>query len=558
LNKYEKHHMKTFKNLKSKIVNLQSSIKLIGFLLFCSVGFSQTMTSSVDSTQIKIGSQLNLILKAKVTLKDHVVFPERKFIGLMEVLESYPIDTIKDNDKLELIKKYGLTQFDSGVYKIPSIAVRINNKEYFSDSTTVRVNDVKVDTIVQPMFDIKPIVEVKKPASDWWKYVLFALLVIGLGFLAYYLIKKLQKNKKEEFLTYASPIEKALAHSDNLEKKSLWQNGNVKEYYSELTDIARVYIEEAIDIPAMESTSNELYKALRTETGKRNIKLSPSLLNQFNEVLKNADLVKFAKSQPIAEEIEQSKKIVNEFVVSLDKAIPRTQEEVENQFVEELKRKKVKKEKFNRIIISVGIALFFLVLSVFIFAYTIGYDYLKDNFIGHTSKELLEKEWVTSEYGDPAIKIETPRVLKRVVDERIQQNLLPSVKTLSTFAYGSVLDNFSITLNTTTFKDSVALNKDLAIESNVKILESQGAKNILVKAVDYEPTKELTGKKAYGTFTINNPIDKKEYKMAYEIVIFTQANSAQEFFLIYKDGDKDAEKMMERVRNSIELKKSSL
>jgi len=550
--------MKTFKNLKSIIVNLQSSIKLIGFLLFCSVGFSQTMTSSVDSTQIKIGSQLNLILKAKVTLKDHVVFPERKFIGLMEVLESYPIDTIKDNDKLELIKKYGLTQFDSGVYKIPSIAVRINNKEYFSDSTTVRVNDVKVDTIVQPMFDIKPIVEVKKPASDWWKYVLFALLVIGLGFLAYYLIKKLQKNKKEEFLTYASPIEKALAHSDNLEKKSLWQNGNVKEYYSELTDIARVYIEEAIDIPAMESTSNELYKALRTETGKRNIKLSPSLLNQFNEVLKNADLVKFAKSQPIAEEIEQSKKIVNEFVVSLDKAIPRTQEEVENQFVEELKRKKVKKEKFNRIIISVGIALFFLVLSVFIFAYTIGYDYLKDNFIGHTSKELLEKEWVTSEYGDPAIKIETPRVLKRVVDERIQQNLLPSVKTLSTFAYGSVLDNFSITLNTTTFKDSVALNKDLAIESNVKILESQGAKNILVKAVDYEPTKELTGKKAYGTFTINNPIDKKEYKMAYEIVIFTQANSAQEFFLIYKDGDKDAEKMMERVRNSIELKKSSL
>lgn len=528
------------------------------FLLISTFGFSQSLTSTVDSTQIKIGSQLNLILKAKVTLKDHVVFPERKFIGLMEVLESYPIDTIKDNDKLELIKKYGLTQFDSGVYKIPSIAVRINNKEYFSDSTSVIVNDVKVDTVSQPMFDIKPIVEVKKPASDWWKYVLFALLVIGLGFLAYYLIKRLQKNKKEEFLGYASPIEKALAHSDNLEKKSLWQNGNVKEYYSELTDIARVYIEETIDIPAMESTSNELYKALRTETGKRNIKLSPSLLNQFNEVLKNADLVKFAKSQPIAEEIEASKKIVNEFVLSLDKAIPRTQEEVENQFLEEIKRKKVKKEKFKRVIISVGIAVFFLVLSVFIFAYTIGYDYLKDNVIGHTSKELLEKEWVTSEYGDPAIKIETPRVLKRVVDERVQQNLPPTVKTLSKFTYGSLIDNFSITLNTTTFKDSVALDKDVAIEADVKFLESVGAKNILVKVADYEPTKELTGKKAFGTFTVLNPTDKKEYKMAYEIVIFAQAKSAQEFFLVYKDGDKDAEKLMERVRNSIELKKSSL
>ena len=210
------------------------------------------------------------------------------------------------------------------------------------------------------------------------------------------------------------------------------------------------------------------------------------------------------------------------------------------------------------VVISIGIAVFFFVLSAVIFAYTIGYDYLKDNFIGHTSKELLEKEWVTSEYGDPAIKIETPRVLKRVVDERVQQNLPPTVKSTSKFTYGSLIDNFSITLNTTTFKDSVALDKDVAIETDIKFLEAQGAKNILVKVEDYQPTKELTGKKAYGTFTVLNPVDNKDYKMAYEIVIFAQAKSAQEFFLIYKAEDKDAEKMMERVRNSIELKKSSL
>ncbi|HBK82247.1 MAG TPA: hypothetical protein DDZ41_01395 [Flavobacterium sp.] len=516
------------------------------------------MTSTVDSTQIKIGSQFNLILKAKVALTDYVVFPERKFIGQLEVLESYPVDTIKNNDKLELIKKYGLTQFDSGVYKIPPVAVKINNKYYFSDSSSVVVNSVKVDTISQPMFDIKPIVEIKKPSGDWWKYVLFILFVVGVGFLAYYLIKRLQKSKNDDFQTFASPIEKALAYSDKLEKKSLWQNGNVKEYYSELTNIARVYIEESIAIPAMESTSNELFKALRTETSKRNIKLSPALLNQFNEVLKKSDLVKFAKSQPIAAEIEESKQIVNEFLLSLDKAIPRTQEEIESQFIEELKRKKLKKDKFKRVVIATGIAIFFLLVSVLVFAYTIGYDYLKDNYLGHTSKELLEKEWVVSEYGDPAIKIETPRVLKRVVDERIQQNLPPTVKALSRFTYGSILDNFSITLNTTAFKDSVNLDKDLAIETDIKFLESQGAQNILVKVADYQPTKELTGKKAFGTFSITNPVDKQTYEMAYEIVIFAQANAAQEFFFVYREGDKDAEKLMERVRNSIELKKSSL
>ena len=528
------------------------------FLLLSSSGFSQSMTSTVDSTEIKIGSQLNLILKAKVTLQDHVVFPERKFIGLWEVLESYPIDTIKKDDKLELIKKYGLTQFDSGVYKIPSIAVRINNKDFFSDSTSVRVNDVKVDTVSQPMFDIKPIIEVKKPASNWWKYFLYLLFVIGLGFLSYYIIKRIQKNKKEEIIDFASPIEKALFHAEGLEKKNLWQNGYVKQYYSELTDIARIYIEEALDVPAMESTSNELYKALRTETGKRNIKINPSLLNRFNEVLRNADLVKFAKSQPIAEEIEESKKIVNEFLITLDKETPRTKEELDNLFAEEIKRKKAKKDKVNRILLSVGVILLALFISLGVFLRTIAYDYLKDNFIGHTSKELLEKEWVTSEYGDPAIKIETPRVLKRIVDERVQQNLPPKVKSLAKFTYGSLLDNFSITVNSTAFKDSVSVDKDLAIENDIKYLESQGAKNLTVKVDEYEPKKELTGKKAYGTFNVLNPVSKKELKMAYEIVIFAQANSCQEFFLIYKDGDKDAEKMMERVRNSIEIKKSSL
>lgn len=528
------------------------------FLLISSIGFSQSMTSTVDSTQIKVGSQLNLILKANVTLRDHVVFPERKFIGLFEVLESYPIDTIKKDDKLELIKKYGLTQFDSGVYKIPSIAVRINNKDYFSDSTSVRVNDVMVDTISQPMFDIKPIVEVKKPASNWWKYVLYVLFVIGLGFLSYYIIKRIQKNKKEEFIDFASPIEKALFHAEGLEKKNLWQNGNVKQYYSELTDIARVYIEEALAVPAMESTSNELFQALRAETGKRNINVNPSLLNRFNEVLKNADLVKFAKSQPIAEEIEESKKTINEFLITLDKATPRTQEELDNLFIEEVKRKKAKKDKVYRIVISIVVVVLALFISLGVFIRTIAFDYIKDNYIGHTSKELLEGEWVTSEYGDPAIKIETPRVLKRVVDERVQQNLPPKVKSLGRFTYGSILDNFSITVNTTAFKDSVALDKDIAIEADIKYLESVGAKNILVKVDEYEPKKELTGKKAYGTFDVVNPVSKKELKMAYEIVIFAQANSAQEFFFIYKDGDKDAEKMMERVRNSIEIKKSSL
>jgi hypothetical protein len=93
------------------------------FFLFSSISFSQSITSSVDSTAIKIGSQFHLTIKANVTKKDKVVFPDGPFFGQLEVLESYPIDTIAKDDKLELIKKYGLTQFDSGRYVIPKLVV---------------------------------------------------------------------------------------------------------------------------------------------------------------------------------------------------------------------------------------------------------------------------------------------------------------------------------------------------------------------------------------------------------------------------------------------------
>ena len=66
-------------------------------LLFGFFGFSQKITTSIDSSQIKIGSQFQLTIKASVNAKDKVVFPEGKFFGALEVLESFPIDTVKNN-----------------------------------------------------------------------------------------------------------------------------------------------------------------------------------------------------------------------------------------------------------------------------------------------------------------------------------------------------------------------------------------------------------------------------------------------------------------------------
>lgn len=536
---------------------MRKTIYLLTALFFVIFGFSQKITTSIDSSQIKIGSQFLLTIKASVNAKDKVVFPEGKFFGALEVLESFPIDTVKNNAHYDLIKKYGLTQFDSGRYAIPKLLVKINQKAFRTDSLSVLVNNVKVDTTKQQMYDIKNIIATEeKPSSEWWKWLVLLGLIIASGFAAYFIIKKIQKREDlaEEF--FASPIEKAIAYLQNLDKKQLLQKGEVKEYYSEMTDIARTYIEESVKVPAMESTSSELIAALKKAISEKKMFINRDELEQFKGVLENADLVKFAKSKPLQFEIEKDKGIIDKFLIIIDKALPRSEAEAEVLFAEEVRKKELKQQKFKRTVIAVGIAASLFVLAVSLFLYTIGFDYLKENYLGYSSAELLEKEWVSSEYGEPAIIIETPKVLYRNNDEKIQNNLPENVKSTNRFISGSIVDDFSIVLITTAFKDTTRLDLEVALENDLKELERFGAKNIIVKTADFENAKGLSGKKSSGTFTAFNPKTEEEQKMSYEIVLFAQPGGAQEIFLIYKEDDKHAKQVTEKIQNSIELRKA--
>jgi hypothetical protein len=133
-----------------------------------------------------------------------------------------------------------------------------------------------VDTLKQKMYDIKPIAEVSSSNSWIWKLLLVLLVLAAIGAFIYWWLQNSTKEKIEEEV-YKTPIEKATVLLNNLEKKELWQKGEIKAYYSELTDIARNYIEEAIQIPAMESTTSELIEGLRKASLKKKMKLSQKL-----------------------------------------------------------------------------------------------------------------------------------------------------------------------------------------------------------------------------------------------------------------------------------------
>jgi hypothetical protein len=537
--------------------------KIFIFLLLISTSIfaQQKVVTSIDTTKNKIGAEFKLTLKTSVDTLSKVVFPKLKNIGALEVIQSYPIDTIKKDDRYELIKKYGLTQFDSGKYTIPSIKILINNKAFATDSIKVEVANVEVDTLKQKMYDIKEIVK-SEDSSDWWKWLLGIVLILGIGAFVYWYLKIRQQKKIEEEV-YKTPIERATNLLNILEKKELWQHGEIKEYYSELTDIARNYIEEAIDIPAMESTTSELIEGLKTASLKKKMKITQETVESLFKVLKQADLVKFAKSKPLEFEISEDRNRIQKVILTLDEAIPVEVPIEEDTLLNEAQKQKqiqilLKKKKKQRIAIAVGSVVFLIFALTTFFIVTKGFDYVKDNVLGHPTKELLEGEWIKSEYGNPGVIIETPKVLKRMdLTKSLPKEGMALIKEMQSFGYGSLLDNFYIMVSTIKYKQEGTLDLSKAIESSLKVLETQGAQNMVVKEEDFQTNKGVTGKKGYGTFSRIDSNTQTSSKIYYEIVLFGQEGGLQQIMIFHEEGDQYATELSGRILNSVELKSAS-
>ncbi len=532
----------------------------IALFLLSSSLFAQKVTTSIDSTRNKIGAEFKLTLKTSVDKKTKVKFPEAKNFGALEVIESYKIDTIKNNDSYELVKKYGLTQFDSGRYVIPKLKVLINGKPVYSDSIRVEVANVIVDTLKQKMYDIKGIEKVEAE-SNLWKYIVAVLVLLAFLVVGFLLYRKYKNRPKQEEIVYKSPIEKATSLLQSLENKELWQHGEVKEYYSELTDIVRTYIEEEIQIPAMESTTSELIESLKKVASQKKMKLLPETMKNLEKVLKQADLVKFAKVKPLDFEIEEDKKRITSAVVKIHDSIPVLVEEKDEldlwneQQKEQARLLKLKKEKRKKIIIGIGVFAGILMATFIFLVATKGVDYVRDNFIGHPTKDLVEGEWITSEYGNPAVKVETPKVLKRMdVEKILPKDAFAILKEMQMFAYGSLTDSFYVLVSTAKYKTETDLNFDTVLQGITTSWEGMGAKNILFKKEEFKTTQGVTGVKAYGTMVVIDKIKNKSQKMYYEILLFKQDGGLQQIVISHKEDDKYGSEILDRIVNSVELK----
>ncbi len=527
----------------------------IFFFLSSFFSFSQ-VTSSIDSTKIKIGAQITYKISVESEPNSLVVFPEGQTFSPLEMIESYAVDTIKNKDKFNLIKKYGLTQFDSGKYTIPRQKIIIGDKTFFTDSLKVEVNNVVVDTTKQGLFDIKPIIEVKKQGSDWWKYLLMALLIIGIiGFLMYWFIWRKKPLSEAEQIALLPPYDRAKLALKKLDESHYLESAAIKDYYSELTFIIRKYLDEKVYDRALESTTDELINRLKLLKEGNQVELSNEDIRNLESILKRADLVKFAKS---AVDVDLAKLDRNTIDIEIDhvkEALPEPTEEeklLDEKYRGELERKKKRK----KIIITVLISVFLLVATFVGFSIKYGFGYVKDTLIGHDSIELLEGEWVTSAYGFPPVTVSTPKVLKRT-----EINLPDEIKAqmdVTNFQYGSLLDFFNINVSTTVLKQESQEPIDLiqASEKTIKQIEAMGVQNILVKNEKFVTPNGAEGLKTYGSAKFPIISTDKFYEGEYVILQFSTNKVLHSISMSWRKDDVYASKIVERILNSVELKKA--
>lgn len=276
---------------------------------------AQKVISSLDTNNIKIGEQVTLTISADFAKGTLVIFPQLRdtLPGGVEIVGFKGIDTTK---KLNNTVKYTLTVFDSGQYVIPSLPVIFKTAgnadiTLMTDSLMLKVFTVSVDT-TKAIRDIKPIMSAPLTFREVLPYLLItAGIMLLIALFIYYLWRRKQNKpflpviKKPTLPPWTIALEKF----SEIEKSKLWQNGKVKEYYSEVSDALRSYIENQLKVNAMEMVTGDIIEGLKEEN------LNTQLIGKADRVLTLSDLVKFAKEIPLPDEHAEILNKAREFVL---------------------------------------------------------------------------------------------------------------------------------------------------------------------------------------------------------------------------------------------------
>ena len=282
-----------------------------------------SVSASTDTTDYVVGDYIKYNLELTYSKNIKVFLPSVKdSIKNLEFIKELKSTKEEKNNKIIEKHFYIFSRYDSAVVNIPSYKIYYQSandtsKQYVS----VNPLTITVKTLpVEPQKDIRDVKEPVKVPINLLFIILLVLIIILILIAAYFIFKYIKKKKESKTALTPEiiipPHEIALNSLRELEQKKLWQQGLIKEYHSEITEIIRKYFEDRFNFRALEMTSSEILACLSyLEDGK-------CIVDLANEFFNNADMVKFAKFQPMPsvneEMMRQAYKIVNDTIPKIE------------------------------------------------------------------------------------------------------------------------------------------------------------------------------------------------------------------------------------------------
>lgn len=300
-----------------------------------------TAKATVDSATMIMGSKTAMHIEVVGPIADRATFffnnpsaPEGQIVPVDKIqTDNYEVVpegsvTITDlgNGRRQMRQNFLVQVFDSGLYKLPPMICVSGTDTIKTNSPVLKVDPVSLDTANLVMkgeelvdlrvHDFTDIHDLEKKffdfMPDWlsryWMWILVGLLVFASGIFVYW---KWLRHGRIPFVPAKKPTppyDLAMQRLNELQEKQLWQQGADKEYYSQLTEILRVYLQGRFGINAMEMTTYQISEALAANPE------TSELRRKIDSVLADADFVKFAKARPEAHINERAFATVRDFV----------------------------------------------------------------------------------------------------------------------------------------------------------------------------------------------------------------------------------------------------
>ena len=260
------------------------------------------MREMIQKDTLLIGDQASFSFKTKVPpgSKFYLQNLQRDVGNGVELAGSPLVDTLKsDSGGTELQTTFTFTSFDSGSHVIPIINGYLENPDGSIDTVTfdagkLEVTTIQIDTTSYKPFDVKDQMVYPYTVKEFlpWGGMLIAFVAIVLLVLRWWKRWRKKRSLFGKVVEPDSPYVAALKELEKIRNQKLWQNNQMKLYYTRITDVLREYIEARFGLQAMEKTSAEIIKELQPEG------IEKSEYDSLKELLEVADLVKFAKYVP--------------------------------------------------------------------------------------------------------------------------------------------------------------------------------------------------------------------------------------------------------------------